>query len=146
MHYLVAPLLVFFAPLGWSQVNIAGKNCANKYAAKLVSLQGKLYCDPDSKGQWQLAQLNETICEGSRVRVGAYSRASLLLTNGIVLRLDAGTVLSLNGLASDTPTLLDLFKGFVDFISRTPKRLEINTPIANAGPEGTEFAMSVGRS
>lgn len=73
----------------------------------------------------------------------ANSRASLLLTNGITLRLGAGTVLSLNGLVPDKPTLLELFKGFVHFISRTPKRLQINTPIANAGPEGTEFAMSV---
>ena len=143
MRNLVVPLLVFFAPLCWSEADIADNKCNNKYAAKLVSLQGKLYFDPDSKGQWQPAQLNETICEGSRVRVEAYSRASLLLTNGIVLRLDAGTVLSLNGLAPEKPTLLDLFKGFVHFISRTPKRLEITTPIANAGPEGTEFALSV---
>lgn len=143
MRYLIVFSLVFFAPLCWSEVGIADNNCNDKYAAKLVSLQGTLYFDPDSKGQWQPAQLNETICEGSRVRVETHSRASLLLTNGIVLRLDAGTVLSLNGLAPDKPTLLDLFKGFVHFISRTPKRLEITTPIANAGPEGTEFAMSV---
>lgn len=143
MRYLIVFSLVFFAPLCWSEVGIADNNCNDQYAAKLVSLQGTLYFDPDSKGQWQPAQLNETICEGSRVRVETHSRASLLLTNGIVLRLDAGTVLSLNGLAPDKPTLLDLFKGFVHFISRTPKRLEITTPIANAGPEGTEFAMSV---
>jgi Tfp pilus assembly protein PilF len=146
MRYLVVPLLVLFAPLCLAEANITGKNCTNKYGAKLVSLQGKLFFDPDSKGHWQLAQLNETICEGSRVRVEPYSRASLLLSNGIILRLDAGTVLSLNSIAPNKPTLLDLLKGFVHFISRTPRRLEISSPIANAGPEGTEFAMSVDES
>lgn len=38
---------------------------------------------------------------------------------------------------------MGLAKGFVHFISRTPKRLQITTPIANAGPEGTEFALRV---
>lgn len=143
MRYLLLPLLVLFAPLCWSEEDIAKNKCPNNYAAKVVSLQGTLYFDPDGKRHWQPAQLNETLCEGSRVQVEANSRASLLLTNGITLRLDAGTVLSLNGLVPDKPTLLELFKGFVHFISRTPKRLQINTPIANAGPEGTEFAMSV---
>ena len=143
MRYLLLPLLVLFAPLCWSEEDIAENKCPNNYAAKVVSLQGTLYFDPDGKHHWQLAQLNEILCEGSRVQVEANSRASLLLTNGITLRLDAGTVLSLNGLVPDKPTLLELFKGFVHFISRTPKRLQINTPIANAGPEGTEFAMSV---
>jgi Flp pilus assembly protein TadD len=143
MRYLLLPLLVLFAPLCWSEEDIAENKCPNNYAAKVVSLQGTLYFDPDGKHHWQPAQLNETLCEGSRVQVEANSRASLLLTNGITLRLDAGTVLSLNGLVPDKPTLLELFKGFVHFISRTPKRLQINTPIANAGPEGTEFAMSV---
>jgi tetratricopeptide (TPR) repeat protein len=143
MRYLLLPLLVLFAPLCWSEEDIAENKCPNNYAAKVVSLQGTLYFDPDGKHHWQPAQLNETLCEGSRVQVDANSRASLLLTNGITLRLDAGTVLSLNGLVPDKPTLLELFKGFVHFISRTPKHLQINTPIANAGPEGTEFAMSV---
>jgi tetratricopeptide (TPR) repeat protein/opacity protein-like surface antigen len=146
MRYLIFPLLVLFAPLCWSETDILGKNCTKKYGAQLISLQGKLFFDPDSKGHWQLAQLNETICEGSRVRVEPSSRVSLLLSNGIVLRLDAGTVLSLNGIAPNEPTLLALLRGFVYLISRTPRRLEISSPIANAGPEGTEFAMSVDES
>ncbi|MEQ1545668.1 TonB-dependent receptor, partial [Methyloglobulus sp.] len=143
MRYLLILSLVLFSPLSWSEEDVVGKNCPSKYGAKLVSIQGKLFFDPESKGQWQLGQLNQIVCEGSRVRVEANSRASLLLTNGIVLRLDQGTVLSLNGLAPYKPTLLDLFKGYIHFISRTPSQLEITTPIANAGPEGTEFAMRV---
>jgi len=146
MRYLVILLLVLFTQLCRGETAVAGKNCTNKFGAKLVSLQGKMFFDPDSEGHWQLAQLHDTICEGSRVRVEPYSRVSLLLSNGIVLRLDAGTVLSLNGIAPNQPTLLALLRGFVHFISRTPRHLEISSPIANAGPEGTEFAMSVDES
>ncbi len=143
MRYLVMPLLVLFAPLCWSEPANAQQSCPSTSAATLVSLQGKIFFDANSNGQWQSAQLNDAICEGSRVRVEAYSRASLHLPDGVVLRLDEGTVLSLNGISPKRPTLLNLLKGFVHFISRTPKRLEITTPIANAGPEGTEFALRV---
>ncbi len=143
MRTLLCPILILFLPLCCSKESIADKTCPNNQGAKLDSLQGKLFFDPESKGNWQQAQLNDFICEGSRVRVEPYSRASLSLTNGVVLRLDEGTVLSLNGLSPDKPTLLDLLKGFIHFISRTPKHLEITSPIANAGPEGTEFAMRV---
>jgi Tfp pilus assembly protein PilF len=142
MHYLLALSLFLFAPVSWSEEDVSDKNCIGKPSAKLVSLQGNVFFDPDNRGHWQAAQLNETICEGSRVRVAPFSRASLLLPDSIVLRLDEGTVLSLNGINPDKPTLLDLLKGFVNFISRTPRRLQVNTPIANAGPEGTEFALS----
>ncbi|WP_051300120.1 tetratricopeptide repeat protein [Methylobacter luteus] len=142
MHYLLALLLFLFASESRSEGEVADKDCNNKPAAKLVSLQGNVFFDPDNRGHWQAAQLNETICEGSRVRVASFSRASLLLPDNIVLRLDEGTVLSLNGIAPDKPTLLNMLKGFVNFISRTPRHLQINTPIANAGPEGTEFAIS----
>jgi ferric-dicitrate binding protein FerR (iron transport regulator) len=143
MRYLLIPLLVLFSPLSWSEVDFGDKNCPSKYGAKLVSLQGKLLFDATRNGQWQAAQLNQILCEGSRIRVEANSRASIMLSNGIVLRLDAGTVLSLDGISPNETTLLNLLKGFVHFISRTPKLLKISTPIANAGPEGTEFAMRV---
>ncbi|WP_394752319.1 tetratricopeptide repeat protein [Crenothrix sp.] len=106
-------------------------------------MQGKLFFDPKSNGQWQPAQLNELLCEGSRIRVDVYSRALIQLPSGIVLRLFEGTVLSLNEIAPQKAPLLNMVKGFVHFISRTPKRLLITTPIANAGPEGTEFALRV---
>ncbi|MGH8497803.1 MAG: tetratricopeptide repeat protein, partial [Methylococcales bacterium] len=122
---------------------IADPVCKNAQRAKLVSVQGKVLFDATGKGQWHQAELDEEICQGGRVRVESYSRASLSLSNGVVLRLDEGTVLSLNGIALDEPTFLDLVKGFIHFISRSPRHLEITSPIANAGPEGTEFAMQV---
>ncbi|CAD6879082.1 InterPro IPR001440 COGs COG0457 [Methylomonas albis] len=141
MRHLVICFMVLFTPMCLAETDATATGCSVENAAKLVSLQGSLFYDAGAKGQWQPAQLEQTLCEGSRVRIEAYSRASLLLPNGITLRLAEGTVLTLNGIAPSQPTLVDLLKGFVHFISRTPKQLQITTPIANAGPEGTEFAL-----
>ena len=143
MHYLTVLLIVLFAPLGWAETVIVDETCSNRYGAKLVSLQGKLLYDADRKGHWQLAQLNQMICEGSEVKVEANSRTSLRISNGIVLRLHEGTEASLDAISPESATYLNLLKGFIHFISRTPKFLKVSTPIANAGPEGTEFALSV---
>ncbi len=141
MRHLVICFMVLFTPMCMAETDAAETSCSEDKSAKLVSLQGTLFYDAGGNGQWQPAKLEQNLCEGSRVRVEAYSRASLLLPNGITLRLAEGTVLTLNGIAPNQLTLLDLVKGFVHFISRTPKQLQITTPIANAGPEGTEFAL-----
>lgn len=133
-------LTLLYAPFAFS---MTGQPCDEQHGAKLVSLQGQLFYDPGQNGAWQEAGLNDLLCEGARLRVAQYSRASLTLPGGVTLRLDEGTVLSLNGIAGSDATLLDLLKGFIHFISRTPKQLTITTPIANAGPEGTEFALGV---
>lgn len=146
MQYLIILLLILFAPLCWAETVIVDETCNNKYGAKLVSLQGKLLYDPDRKGQWRPAQINQLICEGSGVMLEPYSRASLRLSNGLFISLGAGSIAKLDFIAPDKPTFLTLIKGFVHIISRTPKPLKISTPIANAGPEGTEFAMSVDES
>lgn len=143
MRHQAALLLCLLAPLTWAADDVAQKNCTGQESALVVSLQGTLEYDPVSKGQWKTIQLNQTLCEGSRIHVGPYSRASVLLPNDVVVRIDEDTVLTFNALNPEKPALMDLLKGFVHFISRTPKHLQINTPIANAGPEGTEFALSV---
>ncbi|MEQ1560970.1 MAG: tetratricopeptide repeat protein [Methyloglobulus sp.] len=142
MLYLLLPLLILFSPLAWSGQGDADKKCAQVYA-QVVSLQGKLFYDPASKGEWQQAKLNDRLCEGGQIRVGPFSRATVLLPDGIINHLGEGSVLALNKIVPGENTMLELFKGFVAVISRTPKRLTINTPIVNAGPEGTEFAISV---
>jgi Flp pilus assembly protein TadD len=119
------------------------ENCPKHYGAKIVSLQGKLFVDRDIKGQWQPIQLGGIVCQGSRLRVDPYSRASIMLPNGIGMRLAPGTEIVLHGIESNETTLLDILKGFVHFLSRTPKRLNVNTPFVNAQPIGTEFAMRV---
>ena len=120
-----------------------GRDCKEDSSSKLVALQGSLSVDAANSGDWQPAVNNQIICEGARLRVEAFSRAALVLPNGVTLRLDSGTLLFLHAVAPEKPALLELVKGFVHFLSRTPKQLTITTPIVNAGPEGTEFALRV---
>lgn len=91
MRRFLITLLVLVAPLCWGEGNTL-PTCLEAEAAKLISSQGKLLYDSSSQGKWQVAQLNQTLCEGSRVKVEANSRVLLQLPNGIVLRLFEGTV------------------------------------------------------
>lgn len=141
MRALVLLIMALFAGESYSETEIAAAECEDARAARLVSLQGSVSVEFNHR--WRTAALDERLCEGSRLKVEANSRVSLQLPNGEILRLDKETVLSLNGISRDQPTALDLVKGFVHFLSRTPKRLTVTTPIANAGPEGTEFALRV---
>ena len=141
MRKPAAIVLCFFTP--WCWATPVGETCAGRNAATVASVQGVLEQDSGKAEKWRPLQLNDTVCQGSRIRAGKSSRASMLLPNGIMVRIDAHTTLTFNDLAEDKPTILELLEGFVHFISRTPKQLQINTPIANAGPEGTEFALSV---
>ncbi len=143
MRYLIVFSLLSVSAYAWSEDTGSVKTCNGKYGAEVVSVQGKLFSNLKAKNDWQEVRLNDVICEGSRVKVENNSRATLTLSNGITLRLDKDTIISLQQVQPDSPVWLKQFKGFLHTISRTPKRLTIETPIANAGPEGTEFAMSV---
>lgn len=136
-------LFIVCLVLCWTTVTSAASNCVNKNSAKVASLQGGLLVDAAGKENWQAAQLNDEICEGSRIHVQANSRASLVLPNVGMIRAAENTTLKFSRVSAEQTTLIDMVKGFIHFISRTPKKLEINTPIANAGPEGTEFAITV---
>ncbi|MBX3617285.1 TonB-dependent receptor domain-containing protein [Nitrosomonas sp.] len=141
LSFFFLNLFIFFPHNCFAEIQV--NVCTNQAFAQLTSIQGELWIDLAGTGEWQLVNQDHVICEGSRVKVGNNSRASIRLPNNILVRLDEGTVLTLKGITANQPTLLDLLKGFIHFLSRTPTRLEITTPIANAGPEGTEFAIKV---
>ena len=83
-----------------------------------------------------MAALDDRLCLGDTVRVGAFARAALALPNNSVLRLDQLTTLRLVGEAESGRSLLELLFGAVHFFSHRPRALEIDTPIANAGDRG----------
>ncbi len=146
MRYPTLFWLAALTPILWGKDTFAADNCINKYAAKVVSLQGQLLIEANGKEDGHPGQLNEDICEGGRIHVQANSRASLLLPNVGVIRVMENTYIKLNRVDPNKTTLVEMVNGFIHFISRTPQKLEINTPIANAGPEGTEFAVSVDKT
>ena len=146
MRYPTLFWLAALSPILWGKDTFAADNCINKYAAKVVSLQGQLLIEANGKEDGHPVQLNEDICEGGHIHVQANSRASILLPNVGVIRVMENTDIKLNRVDPNKTTLVEMVNGFIHFISRTPQKLEINTPIANAGPEGTEFAISVDKT
>jgi tetratricopeptide (TPR) repeat protein len=123
----------------------AAEEC-KPWRARIISIQGRVEVVRTGKARWRRVKLEETLCAGDSVRIEARSRAAILLANQTVLRLDEGSAITFSKIEPDKPSLLELLKGAVHFISRVPSSLDIKTPFVNAGIEGTEFVMRVGAS
>ncbi|MDQ3563615.1 MAG: TonB-dependent receptor [Pseudomonadota bacterium] len=115
-------------------------------AASVISIQGDVEVSESARANWQDVQLNQVLCGGQQVRLMAKSRAVLQLPNETLLHLDEGSVLTLQAVAPEKPAWLEFLRGAVHIISRVPRALNIRTPFVNAGIEGTEFALQVGKA
>ena len=143
MQYRLVLLLIFFVPLSWSNAAYAIENCPSESISIIISVQGTIVFDANGNGNWLEANLNQPICEGSRIWVKSDSRGSLLLPGNDVLRLNENTILTLKTTNLNKPSVLDVVKGFLHYLSRKPKEVKIESGIANAAPLGTEFAFRV---
>jgi tetratricopeptide (TPR) repeat protein len=139
--------LVSACALAWLlfSPSYAAEKC-EPWMARIISVQGRVEVVRTGKARWQRVKLEETLCAGDSVRIEARSRAAILLANQTVLRLDEESAITFSKIEPDKPSLLELLKGAVHFISRVSRSLEIKTPFVNAGIEGTEFVMRVGAS
>jgi tetratricopeptide (TPR) repeat protein len=122
------------------RVSQAAERCEPS-VARIVSIQGLVEVQPAGATDWMLATLDDRLCFGDTVRVGELARAALALANDSVLRFDQRTTLRLAGDVETGRSLLDLLFGDVHFFSHRPRALEVDTPIANAAAEGTEFLI-----
>jgi ferric-dicitrate binding protein FerR (iron transport regulator) len=114
-------------------------------AAQAVSVQGTVESQPPGESAWIAVTINQAFCPGDTIRVGENSRASLLLANQSVLRLNAGSSFTLEGTEGETTTVVDLKKGAAHFFSRVFNGLKVKTPFLTAGVRGTEFLIDVDR-
>ncbi|TMH00753.1 MAG: hypothetical protein E6H79_16435 [Betaproteobacteria bacterium] len=110
--------------------------------ARVVSVQGQVELRRGS-APWASVELNAPLCSGDTLRVHAYSRAALLLSNETTLRLDQGTTLTLAPPEAGKATLLQQLSGALHMITRTPRAFNVKTPFVNANVEGTEFSVRV---
>ena len=110
--------------------------------ARVVSAQGTVELRRAQSTQWSAAAVEAELCPGDSLRVGERSRAALRLANDSNLRLDQLTTLTL-GAAPERASLIELLRGAINVITRTPKPFEVRTPFLNAGVEGTEFLVRV---
>lgn len=110
--------------------------------ATLVSAEGLVEASDKTNSTWRPVVSAEPFCPGDRVRVGANSRAALVLSNHTVMRLDALSTLNFTGPQEKDTLWVELIQGVSHFISRVPRRLTVSTPFVNAGVEGTEFLVT----
>lgn len=139
LHIAVLTIILICIPIVSSASHIECKD----WAAKIVSVEGRVESLLAHETDWKEAKLNDTFCPEDRVRTLEKSRAAILLPNETILRLDQKTVVKFSFPAPKKPTLLDLIIGRIFFMSRTPQALTIETPFVNAASEGTEFSIEV---
>ena len=118
---------------------------ASRSLARIVSLQGRVEVQPAGAAGWPRRRWTTGSASATPIRVGAYVAARRWrCANNSVLRLDQlHHAAPRSAQAESGRSLLELLFGAVHFFSHRPRALEIDTPIANAGTEGTEFLMRV---
>ena len=114
------------------------------WVAKIISVQGPVVVERSGAHARAVGQ-DDPVCPGDRVRVGALGRAAVQLADDAetLIRLDEGTTLIFPVPEPEKSLLLKLIEGVLHVLSRTPQALTIETPLASAGIEGTEFVLGV---
>ncbi|MET0051168.1 MAG: FecR domain-containing protein [Candidatus Thiodiazotropha sp.] len=143
-HFRLHPLIVkcsLVAVIGLFTFPVLAADCTP--IARLIAADGVVEAKASDQNAWEPAQLNTAFCAGAIVRTHKESRAALRLANDTLVRLDANSALTLTEVETSAPSLLDLIRGAIHFISRTPKRLDVNTPYVNASIQGTEFVVRI---
>jgi tetratricopeptide (TPR) repeat protein len=123
----------------------ASAQTCDPWAAKVVSVQGSVQVERGGEAAQGTVRYKDTLCPGDTIRVAARSRADLLLPNETLLRLDQHTTVKFTRPEKERVSLIDLVLGAAYFLSRTPRRFNVQTPFVNAGVEGTEFFAGVDR-
>jgi tetratricopeptide (TPR) repeat protein len=115
--------------------------------ANLTSLQGQVDVRINTAGTWHPAVLNDPLCGGNEIRTGRLSRAQIRLHQNAPGTSRDGTLMQLKEISSlvlpkiENPSLIDLLRGQIHVLTRTPKSLTIKTLFCNANVEGTEFLV-----
>ncbi len=97
------------------------------------------------KKPWVNGKVGQPLNYGNRVRTGEYSRATIKLPNGSILRIDEFTTIRLKPPSGAKPKPeTELEKGKLYFFGKSKAdETEFVTPTANGAIRGTEFALSV---
>jgi tetratricopeptide (TPR) repeat protein len=120
----------------------AEEPCA-PWVARVVSAQGWIEVKRAGTNRWKKVGLDVVLCAGDTLHVREWGRAAVVMRNDAILRLDQNTSVVFSEIEQQAPSLLDLVKGAVHFISRVPRSLKVKTPFVNAATEGTEFVVRV---
>jgi Flp pilus assembly protein TadD len=113
--------------------------------AQFLTLEGTVQIYPAGGGGWVLAQTNQPLHFGDRLRTFERSRATVRLSDQTVLRLNELTTLTLAAPATaGAQSMLDMKSGSVYFLDRDkPATQEFRTPLTSGAIRGTEFNLAV---
>jgi tetratricopeptide (TPR) repeat protein len=111
--------------------------------ARIVSVQGTVEARRAGAAEWQAVVRNDTFCPGDAIRVQEKSRADVMQLDETLLRLAANTTITIEGVKGEGTSVVDLAKGAAHFLSRSPARVDVQTPFTVAGIRGTEFFVRV---
>lgn len=113
--------------------------------AQFLTLEGVVQVYPVGGSGWLLAQTNEPLHFGDRLRTFERSRATVRLSDQTVLRLNELTTLTLQApVTAGAQSMLDMKSGSVYFLDRDkPARQEFRTPLTSGAIRGTEFNLAV---
>ncbi len=133
MRIALLLILSTFSSAGWSETV---SPCA-EVAGIVVSIQGRIKIDQ------QEAKLDQQICTGEVVSVGANSRGGIRLSqSNTVVRIDSMTEVVIKPDESES-FIIDLLRGIIYLMAREPDQFVVETPYVNAAIDGTEFVVSV---
>ena len=129
-------------------VVVAGAQRGSAAAATnsvLITKEGIVEYLKPGTSNWISAEVNQTLATGQRLRTGERSRATVLLTDLSVLRINEVTTIEIQPPSpTNAQPTLDLRRGGVYFFNRDrPQEYQLRTPVASGGIRGTEFNADV---
>jgi len=137
-HVLCVVVLTIVTLSLLSFPNAASAQTCDPWVAKIVSSQGPIEAKRATQVSWEDAAPGNTYCAGAQIRVGG-TPAIIRLVDDSIIKLDARTTMSVSEVDQGKPSVIDLIRGMLHFISRVPQRLTIKTPIHNGKKN---FAMA----
>ena len=155
---LLPPLLLFVFLITTSGIPALAADVSaacSSPVARVVSIQGSLELLRARQNEWsRVTRLDTPLCEGDKLRTGAFSRAALFIQPETLVRIDQNTSISVSQAAEET--LVEFTQedfvaasatahtcGAGYFITRFPRKFRVNTPHLNAAVEGTEFLVAM---
>ena len=111
----------------------------------LVERQGKVEIARKGSADWSLANTNEVLQVGDRLRTGLRARATLRWSELAVIRVKELTSMEIQPPAKDgAKPEMELKSGATYFFSREkPEDIQFRTPVASGAIRGTEFNLAV---
>lgn len=112
--------------------------------AQLDSIEGNVTIELVGENSFHPAERGQKFHVGDTIRTGSNSRAGVIFSSGVLLRLSSGATLQFQGNQNQPLEALSLESGKGYFFSRSPQDLPpINTPAVTTAVRGTEFVVDV---